>query len=247
MTQNDADKLLTTALAAYKQRTGYTLLPCPAVLFDMDGVLYDSMPGHARAWTQMCKDHGIDCTPEEFFEYEGRTGAATIDLLIQRQFGRPADDYERTYLYQVKSRYFKQLGEPPLMPGAKRAVATAMAMSKCVLVTGSGQKSILERLERDYPDAFPSERRVTAFDVKHGKPDPEPYLIGMTKAGVEAWNAVAVDNAPAGVISAVASKAFTIGVTTGPLPEGALQKAGADIVVNSMDECADILEAIKRL
>ena len=235
------------ALARYAERTGHPFCRPAVVLFDMDGILYDSMPGHAQAWKKMCDTAGIDCTPEEFFAYEGRTGADTIDILIRRQFGRPATDAEKHDLYQVKSRNFKAMGLPPVMLGAPRAVAVAEALAPCVIVTGSGQLSILDRLDTDYPGAFPAERRVTAFDVTHGKPDPEPYLKGMAKVGARPEQSIAIDNAPLGVEAAVRSGAFTIGVTTGPLPDGALEGAGADIVVPSMDACADILEAFGRL
>ena len=43
-------------------------------------VLYDSMPGHARAWMEMCRREGLHAEYDEFFGYEGRTGASTISL-----------------------------------------------------------------------------------------------------------------------------------------------------------------------
>ncbi len=236
--------VLKKAIEAYTARTGLPLNNnIEAVLFDMDGVLYDSMPGHARAWKAMCDAEGIEADADEFFAYEGRTGASTINLLYMRQFGHGADDDTCRRLYAIKSANFKAMGLPPLMPGARRAVETVVKGGpKCVLVTGSGQASILERLDRDYEGAF--SLRVTAHDVKHGKPDPEPYLLGLAKAGAVQSSAVAVDNAPLGVESASRAGIFTIGVRTGPLPEGALMAAGADIELNSMEECADLLSEL---
>ena len=59
-----------------------------------------------------------------------------------------------------------------------------------VVVTGSGQASLLDRLTRHYPGVFAPERIVSSMDVKHGKPDPEPYLMGLEKAGVQPWEAI---------------------------------------------------------
>ena len=59
---------------------------------------------------------------------------------------------------------------------------------------------------------------VTAFDVKYGKPHPEPYLMGLEKAGVHANEAFVVENAPMGVEAGVAAGIFTIAVNTGPSP-----------------------------
>lgn len=228
------------AIRRYEARAGHRFDTPGAVLFDMDGVLYDSMPGHAIAWKKMCDEAGIEADPNEFFAYEGRTGASTINLLFERQFGHGADEETCRRLYAIKSENFKALGEPPLMPGAKRAVEEVLkAGDATVLVTGSGQQSILTRLAADYPGAF--EARITANDVIHGKPDPEPYLKGLEKARMEPWKAVAVDNAPLGVQSASSAGILTIGVRTGPLEEGSLLASGADIELKSMDEGADLL------
>ncbi len=228
------------AIQHYTERTGYTFSRPKAVLFDMDGVLYDSMPGHAVAWKQMCEEVGIEADADEFFGYEGMTGAATINILFRRQFGHGADEETCKRLYAIKSENFKRRGIPPLMPGATRAVGEVLkAGANAVLVTGSGQNSILERLKVDYPGAFAE--RVTGHDVKRGKPDPEPYLLGIAKAGVEPWCAIGIDNAPLGVESASGAGLFTIGVRTGPLEIGSLKNAGADIELNTMEECADLL------
>lgn len=214
-----------------------------AVLFDMDGVLYDSMPGHARAWKQICDSIGLEADEREFFAYEGRTGADTINILFRRAYGHDADPETATRLYAIKSENFRAQGEPRLMPGARRAVDTVLAAGiPAVLVTGSGQSSILERLGRDYPGAFGL--RVTAHDVTHGKPHPEPFLRGMALAGVTPEQTIAIDNAPLGVESASRAGAYTIGVRTGPLEPGSLKAAGADVELNSMDECADLLSRL---
>ena len=76
---------------------------------------------------------------------------------------------------------------------------------------------------------------VTAFDVKHGKPHPEPYLMGLEKAGhLKPNEAIVVENAPRGVEAAVAAGIFTIAVNTGPMPDKILADAGANIVLPSM-------------
>ncbi len=216
-----------------------------AALIDMDGVLYDSMPGHTLAWKGMMDSLGVGCTREEFYLYEGMTGKATIDLLMRREFGHGVSDERATQLYADKSRRFREWGPAPQMPGAARMLA---ALEKGgltrVLVTGSGQNSLLTALDRDYPGAFPADCRVTAYDVTHGKPDPEPYLKGAQKAGVTPAEAIVIENAPLGVRAGKAAGAFTIAVTTGPIPREAFEKEGADLIFSSMEEFADYLEAL---
>ncbi|MDE6006069.1 MAG: HAD-IA family hydrolase [Muribaculaceae bacterium] len=214
-----------------------------AALIDMDGVLYDSMPGHTLAWKRMMDEIGVNCSRDEFYLYEGMTGKATIDLLMHRAFGHGVSPERAAELYAVKSRYFKQMGKAPLMPGADRMLATLRRGGlPCVLVTGSGQKSLLEALDQDYPGAFDPNLRVTALDVTKGKPDPEPYLTGARKAGLNPCDAIVIENAPLGVRAGKAAGAFTIAVTTGPIPRQEFEKEGADLIFDSMEDFAAFLE-----
>lgn len=212
-------------------------------LIDMDGVLYDSMPGHTLAWKRMVDELGIDCTREEFYLYEGMTGAATINLLFRRAYGHDCEPERIRELYAIKTRYFRELGERKPMPGAERML-TALRRGglRRVLVTGSGQESLLDSLDRDYPGMFESGLRVTAHDVRHGKPDPEPYLMGAAKAGVSPSECIVIENAPLGVRAGKAAGCFTIAVTTGPIPREAFEREGADMIFPSMPAFADFLE-----
>ena len=213
-----------------------------AVLFDMDGVLFDSMPNHAYAWSHAMTQFGLAMTAEEAYMNEGRTGSGTIDMLAQRFWGRNATEEEKQRIYAAKSALFNTLPEAKPMPGAREALEAARECgAKIVLVTGSAQLSLIEHLELHYPGFFRKELMVTAFDVKRGKPNPEPYLMGLEKAGVRAEEAVVVENAPLGVEAGRAAGIFTIAANTGPLPDEVLKQSGADIVVAGMHEVAQLL------
>ena len=110
---------------------------------------------------------------------------------------------------------------------------------KRVLVTGSGQSTLINRLDEDFPGAFAENMRITARDVRIGKPAPEPYFAAMDKAGVTPAQSIVIENAPLGVEAGDAAGAFTIGVTTGPVPGAALAEAGAAIVFPDMNTLAD--------
>ncbi len=214
-------------------------------LIDMDGVLYDSMPYHARAWHRMISELGLDCTVDEFFLYEGMTGAATIELIFKRH-GLEAPSPERVKeLYARKARYFVESGRREAMPGADRMIRALLdAGWKTVLVTGSAQSSLIDRLEQDYPGAFPPERRVTALDVVHGKPNPEPYLKGMALAGSKPEDTIVIENAPLGVRAGVAAGLRTFAITTGPIPREAFEAENATAIFPSMPAFADALPSL---
>ena len=210
-----------------------------AVLFDMDGVLFDSMPNHAYAWSHAMTEYGLQMTREEVYMNEGRTGSGTINMLAQRFWGRDATEEEKQLIYEAKSKVFNSLPEAKPMPGALETLQAVKTKGlKIVLVTGSAQTSLLEKLERSYPGFFHQELMVTGFDVKLGKPYPEPYLKGLQKAGIKPEEGIVVENAPLGVQAGHAAGIFTIAANTGPLADEVLKNAGADIVLPGMMDVA---------
>ena len=113
---------------------------------------------------------------------------------------------------------------------------------KILIVTGSGQKNLIERVQRDFEGYITRDRMVTAFEVKRGKPYPDPYLKGLQIAGVPAGEAVVVENAPLGIRAAVAAGIDTIAVNTGPLEDEILLAEKPVLLLHSMQELADNLE-----
>lgn len=211
-----------------------------AVLFDMDGVLFDSMPYHAAAWHKIMQKYGYDLSKEEAYMHEGRTGSGTINLICQRQYGRDASKEEIENIYQDKSREFNNYPEPAPMKGAWELLQKVKAAGLVpMVVTGSGQLSLIDRLEHYFPKTFKKELMVTAYDVKHGKPHPEPYLMALEKGGFKRDEVIIIENAPLGVQAGVAAEIFTIGVNTGPLPDHALLDEGANLLYPSMQALSD--------
>lgn len=222
-------------LREYLERHGFRTFRPKAVLFDMDGVLYDSMPNHARSWHESMKTFGLEMPPEDAYRYEGMRGVETIKLLAREQWGREIDDEEAQRMYDEKTRMFSLCPKAKVMDSVKELQRDMKADGmKIVVVTGSGQKSLLDKLTEEFEGLISKELIVASFDVKHGKPDPEPYLKGLEKAGVNPWEAIVVENAPLGVRAGVAARIFTVAVNTGPLPDHMLSDEGASIVYSSM-------------
>ena len=222
------------AIANYLKYSGNKSIDLAVALIDCDGVLYDSMKNHTRAWVKLMQKNGIKCTRDEFYLLEGMTGAEIIKMKFKQGAGKILTDDEARALYGVKTRYFHELGEAAIIPGIKDVLTQLKnAGIERVLVTGSMQPTILERIDRDFGELL-GQHRVTGNDVRRGKPYPEPYLKGMAKAGVAARQCIVIENAPLGVQAGHAAGCFTIGVTTGPIPEKELYRAGADLVYPNM-------------
>ena len=218
-----------------------------AMLFDMDGVLYNSMPNHAVAWTRSMAEFGIIMSEHDAYATEGARGIDTIRMMVKEQQGRDIDEVESQRMYDLKTRYFHEMAEAQVFPG----VLTLMQKLKDAditigVVTGSGQRPLIHRLLTDFAGFLDESHIVTAYDVKHGKPNPDPYLMGMEKCGVKAHETVVVENAPLGVRAAKAANIFTIAVNTGPLPDAELAAEGADVILPSMEALSMAWDAKER-
>ncbi len=229
--------MIKEALVKYLEKNRYDKFDLKAILFDMDGVLFDSMKWHAKSWKETMDEFSINSTPEEFYLYEGMVGSKTINHLIEREKGREATQQEKDDIYKRKTELFSRYNDGSLIPFAYDFVKKIDKEGLLpVLVTGSGQPTLINKLDSSFHGLFRKDRMVTAFDVKHGKPHPEPYLMGLEKGGhLKPYEAIVIENAPRGVESAVAAGIFTIAVNTGPLPDKVLADAGADIIFPSME------------
>lgn len=214
-------------------------------LIDMDGVIYDSMKYHVRAWQQIVDELNIPFNAEEIYIYEGMVGTEIIDKIFRKATGKEITKERAQELYDRKSQLFREIGHNDPMPGTDKMLkALERAGLRRILVTGSAQQTLLNSINSDFPGAFNPGDRITAHDVTHGKPDPEPYLKGLALAGVRAEDAVVIENAPLGVRAAKGAGVFTIAVTTGPVPKELFEKEGADLIFPSMPEFASVLDTI---
>ena len=220
------------------------------VFFDMDGVLYDSMPNHVQAWGETLSEWGLSVSPEDIYMMEGRTGNSTIDTIIKQNWGREATQQEKETIYAQKAQRFVELNATPkLIPDVLKVLEKVKQLGlKQIVVTGSGQPTLFNSLDSHFPNFFEKDLIVTAYDVQYGKPHPEPYLMGLKKANVKPDEAIVIENAPLGIESAVAAGIYTIAVNTGPLPDDVLRKSGANAVFPSMKALAEsgVLEGLNR-
>ena len=216
-----------------------------AILFDMDGVLYDSMPSHVQAWHETMLSVGAPCSSDEFYMFEGRTGHSTINVIFNRTFDRDATPEELKNIYAQKSQRFMELEHPESQPmqNAIEVLNKVRALGlQRIIVTGSGQRSLFEKLDKHYPSFFDKNLMITAYDVKYGKPHPEPYLMGLKKGNLQPEEAIIIENAPLGVESGKAAGIYTVAVNTGPLPDDILWKSGASEIFPNMQALADNIE-----
>lgn len=183
-----------------------------AVLFDMDGVILNSMSLHDDAWRQALLEQGVEISSEEILLREGEKGTQTARDLLQKKNRNPtAEQIEG--LIQRKRQLLKKNIRIDLFPMAEECVDFFHRKGyRLGLVTGSFRHEVELLLPPPVLDRF--HVVVTADDVERGKPHPESYLRAVSKLGVRPQAALVVENAPYGVRSAKAAGMACIALTT---------------------------------
>jgi HAD superfamily hydrolase (TIGR01509 family) len=211
------------------------------IFFDMDGVLFDSMPYHVKAWLQTFEEHGFPIPEEEPYLNEGSTALFTVRKMYKKYRNQDITEEVAEEFKVRKHLLMEQYPDSETMPNMVELLNSITCDGiECWVVTGSAQRILLNRLEREFPGSLNREKMVTALDVKIGKPNPEPYLKAIEKSKFDPSQVIVVENAPMGVESAKAAGLFVVAINTGPLNPIVLKEAGADIVLSGSTEFAEV-------
>jgi HAD superfamily hydrolase (TIGR01509 family) len=205
-------------------------LDLKCVIFDMDGVLYDSMKNHESTWMGCMKMVGIDFPAEEAYLQEGSPGYETIAYAFKKYLNKEATQHDKETIYNEKVRLMALAPQVEKMPMMDELIAFLKQKGLAIwVVTGSKQPTLLDKLGGDF--SIEPQHIISAKDVQKGKPDPEPYLKAVAGSGFKAEECLVVENAPLGVKAAKAAGITTIAVNTGVLEDVVLANEGADIVL----------------
>jgi len=209
-----------------------------AVVFDFDGVLVDSEPLHYRALRDCLAAEGIGVDEDEYRRvYLAYTDREAVRIALERAgLGYDADRVER--LCAAKARAFESVrGQVPVFPGARELVRLLAGRAPLAIASGALRSEIDALLDgAGIAGAF--RVVVSADDVRHGKPDPEPYRLAVERLnqalpGLAPADCVAVEDSVAGIASARAAGLRVVGVTHS-YPAERLRLA--DLVVSSLEE-----------
>ncbi len=196
-----------------------------SVLFDMDGVILDSMPFHVAAWKDAFREREMEVDEGLFYLYEGamepevacRLFSKNGTKLTIRDFFEIHERQKRIFLERYAHRVTPFEGALELLKWLKE---TGMPVG---LVTSSHGEILDAVLPGPLRDLF--DHIVTGDTVRRRKPHPEPYLAGLRGLGASKdRGSIAVENAPAGIESALNAGLSCIAITT-TLPRKHLKDA----------------------
>ena len=188
-----------------------------AILFDMDGVLMDSTPSVERVWRTWAAKHGLD--PDRVAPLaHGRRSIETIRAVA------PELDAEKENVIVEQMEIDDKEGVTAL-PGAAELIAH-LPPDRFAIVTSATRPLAVARL--GYAGIPVPRHMITADDVIHGKPSPEPFLKGAALLGFAAEDCLVFEDSPAGIASARSAGMKAIALQT-TYPADQLRAANAII------------------
>lgn len=173
-----------------------------AVIFDMDGTLIDSTQAVHRAWSTWGNEYEL--TAEQLTGHHGMPSSAVVRLLL-------TPDRHASAIARISELEIADVHDIVVLPGAAEALAS-LTSAKNAIATSCTVPLAAARIEA--AGLVPPSVLVTADDVEHGKPAPDPFLVAARRLGVDPARCLVVEDAPAGLQSAKAAGCATLAVVT---------------------------------
>ncbi len=208
-----------------------------AVLFDLDGIIVDTLHYHWLAWDHMFRQLGGSVSEHSILLHEGRNSRDVLPLLIA-EAGVTLPESEWENFIDTKRRYFRSIVQTTTYPNAFPVIRTLRARGyRTALVTASALKNMQNALGADEMAHF--DFLITGDEVKRSKPFPDGYLAAMEHLGLTREQCVVIENAPLGIEAAKNAGMRCIAVET-TLGREYLQ--AADMIVHDISELPGLPE-----
>ncbi|MFQ8998413.1 HAD family hydrolase [Allofournierella massiliensis] len=205
-----------------------------AVLFDMDGLMFDTERMYQKAWLQAGRQMGVPMEPEIVDRLRGRNreGCARV---CREAFGEDFDfDAMRTACRALMARWIEEDGLP-VKPGLYELLAELERRGiPAVLATSTTRDSAWGHLQRAKVDRY-FLGAVCGDEVSHSKPDPEVFLKAAALAGKDPARCMVLEDSPAGVRAGAAAGCFTVMVPDLTAPDEELKKLADEILPGLRD------------
>ena len=198
----------------------------PALIFDLDGTLVDSVYQHVLAWHEALQEAGIELSVWRIHRRIGMSGGLFTRALL-RETGQGLDEALLARLQEHHTAaYRRRLAEVRPLPGARRLLARLSEVGCAYAIATSGRIAsagpAIAMLE--VPQGVPI---VTRDLVPHAKPDPDLFLEAVRQLGVAVEHAVVVGDSVWDLLAARRARTLGVGVLSGGYGKEELERAGA--------------------
>ncbi|MFA5099804.1 MAG: HAD family phosphatase [Candidatus Omnitrophota bacterium] len=210
-----------------------------AIIFDMDGVIVDSMPYHYLAWYEALRPYGVRVSCFEVYRREGERWDRSLKDFLRMGNLKPTAGLMKK-VFAARQKIFKKYFKRFIFKGVEDFLTCLKGKGyRLGLVTGTPHAQVVRILPASIRNLF--ECVVAGDQVRNGKPHPEPYLKAVGLLNLAVHECVVVENAPYGIESAKRAGMFCIAVTTS-LPAVYLSKA--DCIVDRLEEIPAFVEKL---
>jgi HAD superfamily hydrolase (TIGR01509 family) len=215
----------------------------PAILFDLDGTLVDSVYQHVLAWREALERAGIALSVWRIHRRIGMSGGLLVNALL-REMGQPVTsaDSERLREYHAEA-YARMVGQVRPLPGAcellEYLTGTGLPWS---IATSGWRESAQPAL--DMLGVGPDIPIITRDLVRYAKPDPDLFVAAAQGLGVSIESSVVVGDSVWDLLAARRARALGVGLLSGGYGEDELIRAGAYRVYQDPDDLLHHLDEV---
>jgi HAD superfamily hydrolase (TIGR01509 family) len=197
-----------------------------ALLFDIDGTLAETDTLHYEIWEKVLQEHEL--TIDNAFYKEKISGRLNPDI-VQDLLPHLPPEQQEAFIEHKEATFREQASLRPL-DGLLDLLEWAKQQNlPCAVVSNAPKENAKFMLEALAVEAaFPTV--ILGGDLPIGKPDPLPYQEALRQLNLEATEAIAFEDSPSGIQSAVGAGIAVVGIASTHNPED-LKQLGAAIVV----------------
>jgi HAD superfamily hydrolase (TIGR01509 family) len=199
------------------------------VIFDIDGVLLDSYRMHYECWRSIAEKHSFTLSEKNFDSLFGRRGSE----IVREIWGEDLPEEQVVLIHREKQALYRENLQRNF-PENDGAIQLIDSLAAGGFVLGIGSSAPPENVEMSLNGlerANSFKAVVTGSDVSRGKPDPQVFLLAAQRMGVEPLDCAVIEDAPAGIVAALAGGMAAIALA-GTAPTESLTMA--HLVVTSL-------------
>jgi HAD superfamily hydrolase (TIGR01549 family) len=215
----------------------------PALLFDLDGTLVDSVYQHVLAWREALHKEGLDLSVWRIHRRIGMSGGLFLKAL-DRELGSNLTEAQAERLRQSHAEgLLRRLDQVRPLPGARRLLETLSGLHvPWAIATSGSEKTARPTLAMlGIPEGVPI---VTRDQVAYAKPNPDLFLAAAERLGVSPGDCFVVGDSIWDLLAAQRAGALGVGLLSGGYGREELERSGAYRVY---DDPADLLAHLDEL
>ena len=198
----------------------------PALVFDLDGTLVDSVYQHVLAWHEALHVSGMELSVWRIHRRIGMSGGLFARALL-RETGRELDDALRERLQELHAKaYRRRIDQVRPLPGALELLRrlTELDCPWAIATSGRIESAAPTLALLEVPKDVPI---VTRDQVAHAKPNPDLFIEAARRLGVDAMDAVVIGDSVWDLLAARRARMLGVGLLSGGYGPDELERAGA--------------------